>query len=222
MVKNMHTGHRERLRNKLLKGEIEPHELLELILFNALPRVNTNNIAHELINKCGSVSAVFNAQPSKLMEVEGIGATAATYIHAIGKMMGVCAIDSCDTKLLFTSERELTKYTSGLFIGESVEKTYMLMFTDKGKFLGHDKIGEGFYFVNQLHIYDAVARAERQKAKRIVVVHNHPSGIAVPSDTDIATSRHMDIAFSSIGAKIDRHCIVANNDLIDFTDKVRE
>jgi DNA repair protein RadC len=222
MDKVLHTGHRERLRAKLSKGDIEPHELLELILFNALPRVNTNNMAHELIDKCGGIWGVFHTPPSKLTEVDGIGETAAIYIHAIGRMMGVCAIDACDTKLLATSERELTKYAVGLFLGEGTEKTYMLMFSDKGRFIGHEKIGDGFYFQNQVRIYDAVALAKRNNAKRLIIVHNHPSNVSTPSDTDIATSEHMDIAFSSIGAKIDRHCIVAGGDLIDFTDKVRQ
>lgn len=218
----VHKGHRARLRSKLSKGSLEPHELLELILFNALPRVNTNEIAHALIQKCGGIARVFNSSESFLTEVDGVGENTAMYIRAIAQLMSVCATDICDTDKLAASERELSKYTVGLFLGQYREKTYMLMFSSRDKFIGDLQIGDGFYFQNQIKIFEAVGAAKRNRAKSVVIVHNHPNNVPLPSDTDIATSKKIDIAFGSENISVKHHCIVANNDLIFFTDKVRE
>jgi len=85
--KNIHEGHRERMRNKLSKmdsNDFEPHELLEYILFTVIPRSNTNGIAHELLNAFdNSISEVFDTPVEKLTECKGVGRQTAIFIHSI-------------------------------------------------------------------------------------------------------------------------------------------
>lgn len=82
-MQNIHAGHRERLKNKFLRfgaEALEEHELLELLLFYAIPQKDTNPIAHNLINRFGSVAGVLKAEPKELTEVSGIGMHAATLL----------------------------------------------------------------------------------------------------------------------------------------------
>ena len=82
---SIHDGHRERLRKKFKEGNIEDHELLELLLFSSIPRRNTNEIAHRLIDKFGSVNGVFNASERALCSVEGVGENSAMLIKTVSK-----------------------------------------------------------------------------------------------------------------------------------------
>ncbi len=84
----LHSGHRNRLKSKLLKGGdccLEPHELLEILLFYSIPRINTNEIAHKILDKFDSVSVALDSSPKELMEIEGVGKSSTSLILALGE-----------------------------------------------------------------------------------------------------------------------------------------
>ena len=217
----MHSGHRERLKAKFSNGELEPHELLELLLFYSIPRVNTNELAHALINKCGGISKVFSSPKSTLMEVDGIGENSAVLIRTVGELMGVCAQDNSCTDNMLTNRDRLYDYIKSIFFGQCREKTFMLMFSAKKRFIGQLQIGDGFYFQNQVLTYDAVAAAVRKKAKYVIIAHNHPNDVLMPSDTDMETSNKINFAFENFGISVLCHFVVAQGSCVSYQNKMK-
>ena len=118
-----HDKHRERLRKKLLDGvALEDHEILEMLLFYALPRINTNELAHDLIDQNGSLAKVLCARQEELMKIDGIGEKSAVLMRLIDEISRRTIREMCNTDELLTSEVELDKYLCSLFALEDQEK----------------------------------------------------------------------------------------------------
>lgn len=214
-----HSGHRERLRKKFLKGTLEDHELLELLLFYSIPRVNTNETAHKLIDQCGGLGAVFGTDGERLKRVSGVGENSVALIRLIAELMRRQALEQCHTENILSSETELHKYLSAIFIGEYEEKVYMLMFGKNGKFLSHEMIGDGLYDQSRITVKKAVKKAKEKGAEGVIIAHNHPNGIAHPSDADRLEAGKMEIIFRNAGIKILDNFIVASGKCVSFDGK---
>ena len=122
--KNVHAGHREKLRKKFLKNKdfsnMEEHEILELLLFYALPRVNTNIIAHELINECRGLDRVFTAPREQLKAVDGVGDKVCDYIDILSAFVRYCnSYEVTDMSKLKSDN--VIKYFKNLFYGRQMK-----------------------------------------------------------------------------------------------------
>ncbi len=204
-----HEGHRERLRAKALKEATETHEKLELLLFSALPRVNTNEIAHELLQTFGDINGVFCAPIEQLMLIDGVGKAAAVQIRNVAAIIREYEMTQCPTNQLLDRRNELEQYLISLFAGVPVEITYMLMFSRTKKFLGYKAIGKGDATQNTVFLVKAIRYAYEKKAKSVIMVHNHPNRLPYPSDVDIRSSHAMNVAFSKNGMTVRNHFIVS-------------
>ncbi len=218
----LHDGHRERLRQKAESDVTELHEKLELFLFGVLPRVNTNEIAHDLLNRFGGIDGVLCANIEQLKSVPGVGHTAAIYIKNLAGILREYQLSLCHTSELLTSDWELNKYLSALFIGTSYETMIMLMFSAKGKFLGSKTVGAGTYSQNLVAVRQAQLYALSANAASLIFAHNHPNKLALPSDTDIESAAQLNIRFKNIGIDILEHYIIANGRCVPYSDKIDE
>ena len=214
----IHDGHRERLRKKVEMGATEPHEKVEMMLFLSRPRVDTNGIAHELLARFGGIHGLFHKDVDTLMGVNGVGQTTALHIRNVAQIIREYNISECHTAELLKSDIELFKYLRALFTGACNELTYMLMFSKKDKFIGYKKIGEGSYSENTVIIRPALVFAKKNGAKKVIIAHNHPDGIAIASDDDIETARKMNVAFGNFDITILDHFVVADGRCVRFTD----
>lgn len=219
---NIHAGHRQRLRKKFLQmgaDSLEPHELLELLLFYAVPRANTNPTAHELLRQFGSLKNVLSAPVEDLVRVEGLGENSALLIALVARLYCRAMVDSMEESrdILDTTER-LGRYFVALLATESREVMYQLSLDAKGRLLKRFKVNEGCAAGVDFDVRKIVINAISSNASMVVLAHNHPSGVALPSDEDCAGTEAVREALDVVSVKLVDHIIVADNDFISFRE----
>ena len=215
----IHDGHRQRLRDRFRTeglDNFDEHEVLELLLFYCIPRVNTNPIAHELINRFGSLAQVLDAPAEELAKVPGIGENAATFLTlttAVGRYYLVNR--SMQTVILPTVDA-CGKYLSPFFYGRRNETVFLLCLDAKCKVLCCKELGEGSVNSAGVPIRRIVEVALGVNATSVVLAHNHPSGLAVPSGEDVQTTRRVAAALNAVEITLVDHIVVADGDYVSL------
>lgn len=212
-----HKGHFERLREKFDKGTLEDHEIIELLLHYVIPRVNTNERAHALIYSSGGLSRIFDRSKKSLCLVEGIGPKSAGFLRVIAEVIKRYILDTCDTTKLLSDKEQLHNYLRGIYVGAYSEEGYMLMFKNSGKFLGCESIGKGTRVEGVIYVKSAVSVAREAGADAVIIAHNHPDGIEVPSDVDLETAKKLDIGFGNAGMRVIEQYIVADSKCVPIS-----
>lgn len=216
---SIHNGHRDRVKNKFLAeglDHFEPHAVLELLLYYAIPLKDTNPIGHALMDKFGSLSAVFDAPYEELLKVDGIGKSAATLIKLIPQ---VCRryrenID-CHKNRIFSYD-ELGKYMVNQFIGRSDEVIMLMLLDGKNRILHCGIVSEGSATAANIYIKKIVRLAVQYNAVYAVLSHNHPSGNCMPSKQDLNSTQWIYEALETVEVKLLDHIIVGGNDFISL------
>ena len=217
----VHDGHREKMRARFLAGGLEgfaPHEALELLLYYAIPRRDTNPIAHALMERYGSLSAVLNAPVEDLKRVEGIGESAAVLIHMVAQLSRKASLADAARETILNSSQQAGQYLLTLFAGKKRETVYQLCLDQKGKLLACKRLGEGGVSAAVLDIRQVVENAILTSASAVILSHNHPSGIALPSREDYAVTDRAKAALETIGVALTDHIIVADGDYVSMAD----
>lgn len=217
--KNVHEGHRERMRNKYVNKGIEvfeQHEILEMLLFYAIPRKNTNDIAHRLLEACGSLSAVFDAPIDILMQ-QGLSYNAAVLLHMIPDLSRAYQSDKFDNEEKIITDENIGKKMVHLFAGKNEECVYAFFLDAKGKEKYSGIISKGDASSAPLFSKDIVSIAARCKAVTVIIAHNHPSGVAFPSRADLEATADIADALDTIGIHLADHIIVADRDYMSLS-----
>ena len=217
----IHDGHREKMRKRYLAGGLDSfadHEALELLLYYAIPRRDVNPIAHALMERYGSLSAVLAAPVEDLKHVEGIGERAAvllSLVPQVGKKARLA--DASQETVLSTTERA-GDFLLERFAGEQHEVVYQLCLDRKGKLLTCKRLVDGSVASADLDIRRIVENAILSQASAVVLAHNHPSGLALPSQEDYAATDKVQAALATIGVELADHIIVADGDYVSMND----
>jgi len=217
----IHDGHREKMRKRFLKGGVEPfadHEVLELLLYYALPRRDTNPIAHALMERYGSLSAVLAAPVEDLQNVEGIGERAAVLLSLVPQVCKKARISDVEKETVLSTTERAGAYLLECFAGEQHEVIYQLCLDRKGKLLTCKRLGEGSVASADLDIRRMMENAILCQASAVVLAHNHPSGVALPSQEDYAATDRVQAALATIGVELADHIIVADGDFVSMAD----
>ena len=216
MNKELHQGHRGRMRNrfKINPESLEDHELLEMALFYPISRQNTNETAHRLINDCGGFRRVFDTEMEQLQKVEGVGENTALYLRIISEIIARYSREAHYITHPLTSRAQLMEYLCSLFIGESKEKVYLILLSSAGKVIKTEPIGSGFSGLSEISIKKMNALTVQTNAASAVLAHNHPDGIAKPSTQDIITTRKIQTILDHLGVTLIDHFIVVDNECV--------
>ena len=218
-MENIHQGHREKMRQRFLKSGLEgfaDHEALELLLFYAIPRQDTNPIAHRLMERYGSLSAVLSAPAEDLKKVEGIGESAAVLLKAAGQIAQKARLSDATAQRPLTDVEAVGAYLLERYAGETHEMLYELCLDQKGKLLACKRLSEGSASSAALDIRKVVENAILTSASAVILAHNHPSGIALPSDDDCAATTRAARALQTIGVTLADHIVVADDDFVSM------
>ena len=213
-TKNIHEGHRDRLRNKFLKSGFEsfdPHNIFELLLFYSIPRKDTNELAHQLLDHFGSLRAVFEASFEELLKVKGISKNSATLIKMVPKITQEYVNDSLKSSNVFDTADKIGEFFVNKYLGVQNEVVYAMLLNDKYELLELVMIHEGSVnssLVPTRKIVDAVVK---YNASSVILAHNHPNGLACPSTSDINTTIDLIQSFRIFDIKIAEHFVVAGN-----------
>ena len=217
----IHDGHRERRRRQFLAHGLEPfadHEVLELLLFYAIGRRDTNPIAHALIDHFGSLPAVFAATAEELEQVPGIGASAATLIVLLPAIFRRLRLAGEGQDQILDTTEALGAYFLDLFFGQRLETMYQLCLDGKGKALCCRCLSEGGAAAAEFSVRRVVEMALRCNAAGVVLAHNHPSGVALPSREDHMATAQVAEALAAIGVRLVDHIIVADQDFVSMAE----
>jgi len=218
----MHEGHRERLRAKLLSGglsSLNEHEILEIILFYAIPRQNTNPIAHELIDTFGSLANVIDADLTDLMSVKGIGENSAAFIKIIGTLADYCQRLRWRDKPFLKNANDTGTYLLDM-IGDRREEYFFLLSLDiSGKVISFNEIEHGTVTGSNVDVRKVLECAIRCHASSVVLAHNHPTGRLIPSENDISLTNVLAHAFDAVGITVIDHIITGGGGFISLSEK---
>ena len=214
-----HGGHRERIRERFRREGLDSFtdiQVLELLLFYCIPRKDTNPIAHGLLDRFGSLSQVLEAPVEELCKVEGVGESAAVFLRLIPQAGRYYMNDrASQTKLLPTLE-SCAAYLTPRFIGRNVETMFLLCLDAKCKVLCCRKIAEGDVNSTGLSPRKIVETALGVNASSVVLAHNHPGGLAIPSWEDIQVTHQIAAALAAVEVKLVDHIIVADDDYVSI------
>lgn len=217
---SVHDGHRQRIKERFLAEGLDnfaDHEVLELLLFYCIPRQDTNELAHALIDQFGSLSQVLDTGIDELKTVKGIGDNAALFlklIPAVGRYYDVDRTMRCDEPLLNTDA--CGQYLLSKFRGRCKETVFLLCLDAKCKVLCCPMIGEGGINSAGVPVRRVVEAALGANATTVVLAHNHPSGIALPSHEDIVTTRRIAAALNTVDVTLADHVVVADGDFVSM------
>ena len=217
----IHDGHREKMRRRFLETGLEgfaDHEALELLLYYAIPRRDTNPIAHALMERYGSLSAVLNAPVEDLQKVEGVGESAAILLSLAARLSQKARLADAAQETILNSSERAGAYLLERYAGETREAVYMLCLDRKGKLLACKRLADGDASSANLNIRKVVETALLTSASAVILSHNHPSGVALPSADDETATRQVREALSTIGVALADHIIVADQDFVSMAD----
>ena len=216
----IHDGHREKMRRRFQETGLEgfaDHEALELLLYYAIPRRDTNELAHRLLTRYGSLAALLQAPIEDLQRTEGIGESAAVFLKLVPAFV-YKAQRSAGQETVLNSTEKAGRYLLTRFAGERNEVIYQLCLDRKGKLLACKRLSEGGSAAAELNIRRLVENALLSSASAVIFSHNHPSGIALPSREDYATTQQAQDALRTIGVELLDHIIVAEDDYVSLAD----
>ncbi len=217
----VHDGHRERLRQSYLEhGLVSMNDInaLELLLFYAIPRRDTNEIAHRLLDRFGSLDAVFAAPVEELCEVDGIGESAAALITLIPEIMKKSHLSKSREIRQIRSSEDAGAYLLPYFMNERDEVVYLLCLDSKRAVICCTEMGRGVVNTVDANIRRIVEKALKVRACSVIIAHNHPDGIALPSREDDVFTRALYNALETVGIRLEDHIIVADEDYISVAD----
>lgn len=212
--KSIHEGHRKRVKESFLKRDIDSmaeHEILELLLFYAYSRRDTNEIAHRLINTFGSLEGVINAPFEELVKIKDVGENAATLILLFSRFAKNYMRKTNALKKEF-SEDDAMNFLKARFHGERNEVVVAIFCDSRGQFISTAEINKGNSSETAFRPRELVEAAIRCNAAKMILSHNHPQGFAVPSQADLRATIDIKDIFSQIDIKLVDHIIVAEND----------
>lgn len=215
----IHKGHRERLKQRFLEDGLDNFtdiQVLELLLFYAIPQRDTNPIAHALLNHFGSLSGVLDADVAELKKVPGISDHSATLLALVTELCRYYQVDSAQRVEILTTLDACGAYLVPRFFGRTRETVFQLCLDAKCKVLCCKEVGEGSVNSASISVRKIVETALAANATTVILAHNHPSGVAVPSGEDAQTTRRIAAALSAVEVHLADHIIVADGDYVSM------
>ncbi len=217
----VHEGHRARKKEQFRKHGLDAfadHEALELLLYYAIPRQDTNPIAHRLLERFGSLEGVFSAPCAELQKVEGVGESAATLIRLLFPLCRRVRTAGVKHEIILNTRENVGDFFLELFLGERQEVFYEACLDAKGKLLACFRLAEGSADQVSVNMRAIVENALNANASLVLLAHNHPSGVALPSNADSQTTLQIRRALADIGVELVDHIIVADDDFVSLRD----
>ena len=217
----VHDGHRERLRARFAEHGLESfNELnaLELLLCYAIPRRDTNELAHRLLDAFGSLSGVFQASMQELTSIPGIGENAATLILMVPQIVKKAHVSKAKETKIIRNSTDAGNYLLPYFLDEPDEIVMMLCLDNKRAVICCREMGRGVVNCVDANIRRMVETALKVKTTTVIVAHNHPNGVALPSREDDNFTRTLYRSLGLLGITLEDHIIVANDEFVSLAD----
>lgn len=206
----LHAGHRKRMKELLLieSGKLAEHQLLEILLYFSVPRIDTNELAHRLISECGSLKDVIYASPEKLMNVKGIGENTATQIVLLREIYKCINRNKFRKRDTFDSLTKVGELAVSYFDGDRKERVSAMLFDGKMHLIDIVDLARGSVNSAPFDTRELARLALLHDSTRVVLAHNHPSGELSPSMADRIATQSAESALGAVGVTLVEHLIV--------------
>lgn len=216
---SVHRGHRERLKQRFLEEGLDNFtdiQVLELLLFYSIPQRDTNPIAYALLDHFGGLSQVLEASVEELKKVPGISDHSATLLSLVTQIARYYQVDCAQRVECLTSLDACGAYLVPYFFGRSKETVFLLCLDAKCKVLCCREVGEGSVNSASISVRKIVETALGANATTVVLAHNHPSGVALPSEEDVQTTWRIAAALNAVEIHLADHIVVADGDYVSM------
>lgn len=214
-------GHRRRVKDRFLAEGLDHFDeahVLELLLFYAIPQKDTKPIAKSLMARFGSFPLVMEASIDELKKVEGIGENAAAFLKLVAETGKYYQVKKeSDTKIL-SSPDAFGKFFVPRFRNLRNETVMMICLDAKCKLLCCHELGQGSVNSANISTRRIAEVALGMNATSVVLAHNHPSGLAIPSNDDINTTRHIAQVLAAVDVVLADHIVVADDDYVSMAE----
>ena len=219
---NVHSGHRLRFKERFRQtglASFADHEVVELLLFFGIPYKDTNELAHLLLNKFGSVSGILNASYTELKSVIGIGDNTATMITFIRELFRRYSADSLVGRKKYENADAVAEYALTHYMGRTTEHVELFMFDAGGHMLAHVTVCKGALNMGTVNAETIAKHIFSCDASTFLLCHNHPFGPLVPSEEDLAVTRDIYISMKALNRDMMGHLLICGNEYLDLLDR---
>ena len=221
-TKHAGSGHRARLRDRLLNGGAEAladYEVLEYLLFAAMRQGDTKPVAKALLKRFGSLSAVLNANPAALTQVDGVGETSAAALKSVAIAARRMARSEVKDRPVLGSWQSLLDYLAIDMAHLNVERVRVLYLDSRNRLIDDHHVGDGSIDEAAVHPREVIRRAMDLGASALILVHNHPSGSPEPSRADIQITKKIAEAGRLLGVIVHEHIIIGHEGHVSLRAK---
>ncbi len=210
----MHEHHRSRMKDKFFNFGEElfcDHEIIEMLLFFSLSRVNTNQYAHELLDRFGSLEGLFSASISDIVSIKGIGYNSAVLIKLVGAIVRRILAKPTPKKPKMRNLSVTSDYIVNLFGLGNEERLYMISLDNSLSVIESTCIIDGAVNYSSATVAEIIKRAVKQNASSVILAHNHPKGIAVPSSMDLESTHRINEGLRYTNISLIEHFVVSGD-----------
>ena len=219
-----HEGHRQRMRARVEQYGLEslaPHEALEYLLYITNARRDTNGIAHALLERFGSFAGVLEASEEELCRVPGVGPASARMLHLLPEVSRYYEHSRTSTEGALTTTERLAAYLKPRFAGAKQEKALRLSLDSRSRVRGAYWLREGTSSKVSFEIKDVVAAALKGGTDSVVLCHNHPNGMAMPSREDLQATENIVRALGLVKIQLRDHLILTETEYFSMREEGR-
>lgn len=220
---SIHDGHRERLKKRYLQkglSAFEDHEALELLLFYALPRRDTNALSHTLLEKFGSLERLFQADVKDIAGIDGIGRQSAILIKLASDLARRSVQDDISKSPKLKSIDAAIRYAQALLADKTEEQFYVICLDAHFSVIHAELLSRGTATETPVYVRHITQSVIRTGADKVIVAHNHPGGSAQPSKNDIETTQRILKAMDALEISFLDHVIVGKSDAFSIAEKL--
>lgn len=219
---NLHRGHRQRVKERYIEEGLDgfqDHQVLELLLFYAIPMKDTNVLAHQMIKEFGSLALLFEAHPQEIARRCGVTENIAILVSLIPSLSRRYINTKWGDKPALDSSQRAGEYAVSLFTGRTYEVFYLICLDTQNRVIRAVLVHEGT--INEAPVYPRiiVETALRHQAHSVILAHNHPGGSLNPSRADIDVTQRIKTALNPIDIKVIDHILVAGTRYMSFAER---
>lgn len=215
----IHQGHRTRVKERFAQeglSSFAPHEVLELLLFFTIPQKDVNPIAHELLNRFGSLEGVFSANKNALQNVKGIGEQSAAFLTLMLPLFEYYQLSKFGIKPNFTNRKALHSFCFSLLGHKKEEVFYVISLDAQMTLLQATPLSKGSTSQVVLSTRHVVETALHTGANSVVLCHNHPGGTLSPSVEDVESTKNIQRVLQTLDILLIDHIIVASGETLSL------
>lgn len=221
--KKPHTGHRQRLRKRFEKTGLDgfnDYEVLELILTFILPYKDTKPVAKELFERYKSLKGIFDAEITDLQAVKGIGERTAVYFRLLQETFGYLYDEQArNREIQFTKTKHIFGYFKATIGNSKNEIMRAVYLNSQNEMIKAENVSEGTVSETVVLPRKIVETALKHNAVSVIVAHNHPDGIAEPSDNDDKMTEQIRNALQTVNINLQDHLVITESDYFSYRQK---